>query len=209
MVQAIQAADITLEDLETQFGLNLVRDPQCFPEWLSETEQVTDSERMALDRVQVNFLTLLKRPPILENSVKMVVLSPLLDLAGVYQSPYRIETENSIDIQMEDEGVAIRGRIDVLVLNDRLWVLVIESKRANFDVQIAVPQAIAYMWGNPEVQRPSYSLISNGHTFLFLKLNRQPTPQYGNSRLFSLFNPGNELYSVLSILKHLKRITQA
>ncbi len=203
MVQTIQATDVTLEDLEEKFGLRLVRDSRFFSEWMSGTEQITDAEKATLDRVQANFLTLLKRPPILENSVKMVVLSPLLDLAGFYQSPHRIETEASIEIEMEDEGTLLRGRIDVLVLNVRLWVLVIEAKRANFDIQVAVPQALTYMLGNPEDQLPSFGLVSNGHTFIFLKLSRQPALQYGNSRLFSLMNPGNELYEVLEVLKRI------
>ena len=203
MVQTIPAAEVTLEDLEEKFGLRLVRDPQFFTEWMSGTEQITDAEKAMLDRVQANFLTLLKRPPILENSVKMVVLSPLLDLAGFYQHPYRIETETSIEVEMEDEGTVFRGRIDVLVLNVRLWILVIEAKRANFDIQVAIPQALAYMLANPDSQLPSFGLVTNGHTFIFLKLVRQPTPQYGNSRLFSLINPGNELYEILGVLKQI------
>jgi hypothetical protein len=203
MVQTIQAAEVTLATLKEKFGLSLVRDAQFFPEWRSGTELITDIEQATLDRVQANLLALLERPPVLENSVKMVVLSPLLDLAGFYRPPYRIETETSVDIQMEDGAEVIRGRIDVLVLNVRLWILVIEAKRANFDVQVAVPQALIYMLGKPEVQLPSYGLVTNGHTFIFLKLTHQPSPQYANSRLFSLMNPGNELYDVLGILKQI------
>ncbi|MDC0833619.1 hypothetical protein POG22_11475 [Geitlerinema sp. CS-897] len=47
--------------------------------------------------------------------------------------------------------------------------------------------------------------IVNGSEFLFLKALRQPVTQYTNSRLFSLVNPGNELYAVLQILKQLGR----
>ena len=53
-------------------------------------------------------MSLLEEPPFLENSVKMVVISPLLDLAGFYQSPFRIDTESSIEIQTEDEGLIIK-----------------------------------------------------------------------------------------------------
>ncbi|MEX0268055.1 type I restriction endonuclease [Leptolyngbyaceae cyanobacterium UHCC 1019] len=203
MVQAIPAAKVTLATLKEKFGLRLIRDAQFFPEWMSGADQITDTERATLDRVQTNFLTLLEQPPILENSVKMVVLSPLLDLAGFYQHPYRIETETSIEVEMEDEGTVFRGRIDVLVLNVRLWILVIEAKSANFDIQVAIPQALTYMLGNPEVELPSFGLVTNGHTFIFLKLVRQPALQYGNSRLFSLINPGNELYDILGILKQI------
>ncbi|NJL84996.1 MAG: hypothetical protein HC886_01890 [Leptolyngbyaceae cyanobacterium SM1_1_3] len=44
-------------------------------------------------------------------------------------------------------------------------------------------------------------MISNGRSFLFLKLVQQPQPQYANSRLFSLLNPGNDFYPVLQIMK--------
>ncbi len=75
----------------------------------------------------------------LENSIKLVVLAPLLDLAGFYHKPFRIETETSVDLAMEDEETIVRGRIDVLVLKHRLWLLVIEAKRAEFSLQVGIP----------------------------------------------------------------------
>jgi CDP-paratose 2-epimerase len=64
-------------------------------------------------------------PPLLENTVKLVILAPLLDLAGFYRRPFRIETETSIAIEMEDEGVVIRGRIDILVIKEAIWLVAI------------------------------------------------------------------------------------
>ncbi|NJN03118.1 MAG: hypothetical protein HC873_08120 [Leptolyngbyaceae cyanobacterium SL_1_1] len=49
-------------------------------------------------------------------------------------------------------------------------------------------------------------MISNGQSFLFLKLVQQPQPQYANSRLFSLLNPGNDFYPVLQIMKNLAQV---
>jgi hypothetical protein len=207
-----QASDITLADLTAKFGLTLAREPNFFPEWQQCSAEVTELEHTILDRVQTNFLAFMERPPVLENSVKMVVLSPLLDLAGFYRSPYRIETETSVALEMEDEGEIICGRIDVLVVQAALWVLVIESKRAAFDVATAMPQALAHMLANPSlanpIDRPSFGLITNGHGFIFLKLTRQPTAQYANSRVFSLFNPGNELHQVLQVLKQVGSVIQ-
>ena len=200
MVQTIQASDITLAELTAKFGLTLVREPSFFSEWQQTSAEATELECAILDRVQSNFLAFMAHPPILENSVKMVVLSPLLDLAGSYRMPYRIETETSVALEMEDEGEIIRGRIDVLVVRAALWVLVIESKRAAFDIATAIPQALAYMLANP-IDRPSFGLITNGHGFIFLKAMRQSTAQYANSRVFSLFNPCNELHQVLQVLK--------
>ncbi|WP_322744761.1 type I restriction enzyme HsdR N-terminal domain-containing protein [[Phormidium] sp. LEGE 05292] len=106
-------------------------------------------------------------------------------------------------MELEDEGKVIRGRIDVLVLKNRLWLLVIESKRSDFAVTRAIPQALAYMLSNPQMAQPTFGMITNGNEFLFLKATRQPTAEYANSRLFSLLNPSNELYLVLQILRRL------
>ena len=203
MLQVISANQITLDAVETRFGLTFVREPDFFPECLHLDGKLPESSFHALDRVQSNFLTLLKRSVVLEDIVKMVVLSPLLDLAGFYESPYQIEAETSVELDVADRDEVIRGRIDVLVLNQQLWLLVIESKRTSLDVLPAIPQALTYMLGNPNATQPCYGLVTNGHLFLFLKLVRQPKPQYAYSRVFSIVNPGNELYTVLQILKHL------
>jgi predicted type IV restriction endonuclease len=203
MVQTIPATQVTLRELKQTFGLQQVQDPTFFPEWLEDRTTLTEVEQNFLDRVKDNFVELMEDPPMLENSVKMVVLAPLLDLAGFYHKPFRIETETSVDLEMKDEELVIRGRIDVLVLKNRLWLLVIESKRSDFAVTRAIPQALAYMLSNPEVTQPTFGMITNGNEFLFLKSTRQPTAEYANSRLFSLFNPNNELYTVLQVLKRL------
>ena len=205
-MQTIPATKITLRDLKQLFGLQQSQNPTFFSEWLEAHADLSETEHNLLDRVKANFGELMEDPPMLENSVKMVVLAPLLDLAGFYYKPFRIETETSVDVEMEDEGLLIRGRIDVLVLKNRLWLLVIESKRSDFAVTRAIPQALAYMLGNRETMQPTFGMITNGNEFLFLKCDRQPTAEYANSRLFSLVNPNNELYTVLQVLKRLGEV---
>lgn len=200
MLQSIAAKDVTLRELKQNFGIQIVQDATFFPEWLDGLEALNEEEQHLLDRVKANFLELMDDPPMLENTVKMVVLAPLLDLAGFYHKPFRIETETGVALEMEDEGTIIRGRIDVLVLKNRLWLLVIESKRSDFAVTRAIPQALAYMLGNEETVLPTFGMITNGNEFLFLKVLEH---KYANSRLFSLVNPDNELYSVLQVLKRL------
>jgi predicted type IV restriction endonuclease len=203
MVQTIPAAEVTLRELKQAFGLQQTLDPTFFAEWSETQEALSEAEQQLLDRVKTNFVELMEDPPMLENSVKMVVLAPLLDLAGFYHKPFRIETETSVDVELEDEGRVIRGRIDVLVLKNRLWLLVIESKRSDFAVTRAIPQALAYMLGKPEIAQPTFGMITNGNEFLFLKATRQPKAEYANSRLFSLVNPNNELWVVLQVLRRL------
>jgi predicted type IV restriction endonuclease len=200
MVQVIAAKDVTLRELKQNFGLQMAVKPTFFTEWLEGLASLNKEERHLLDRVKANFLELMEDPPMLENTVKMVVIAPLLDLAGFYHKPFRIETETGVALEMKDEETIIRGRIDVLVVKDRLWLLVIESKRSDFAVTRAIPQALAYMLSNSETVQPTFGMITNGNEFLFLKTSH---PEYANSRLFSLVNPENELYSVLQILKHL------
>ncbi|HTL90622.1 MAG TPA: restriction endonuclease subunit R [Leptolyngbya sp.] len=206
MVQAIQARKVTLGLLETEFGLQVATNPQFFTEWVAPQTAIADPEIQALARVKSNFEHLIKEPPLLEEAVKMVVLSPLLDLAGFYQSPFRIKPEAEIEVEAIDseEGVVIRGEIDVLVVSGQLWVLAIESKQSAFSLNVALPQALSYMLANPT--QPCYGLILNGSDFVFVKLNREDPPHYATSRVFSLFAPGNELIEVLKILKHLAQL---
>ncbi len=212
MVQAVPATEVTLRQLKQKFHLEKVQTPVYFAEAANVPSLADEGDLRLLDRVKSNFLELMEDPPMLENSVKMVVLAPLLDLSGFYQKPFRIETETSVKIEMQDEGVLIRGRIDVLVLQRQLWMLVIESKRSDFAVTRAIPQALSYMLANPvltdrESNRPTFGMITNGNEFLFLKVARQDAVaqslQYANSRLFSLINPQNELYEVLSLMRQL------
>ena len=139
----------------------------------------------------------------------MVVLSPLLDMAGFYDDPFHLRSEVSVEIAAEDEGEVIRGRIDVLVLKDRFWILALEAKRSDFDVNVALGQALAYMLANPEAEQPTFAMVSNGQSFLFLKLTKAPQPQYANSRLFSLVNPGNDLYAVLMVMQRIGQVVVA
>ncbi|BAY62155.1 MULTISPECIES: hypothetical protein [Calothrix] len=50
----------------------------------------------------------------------MVLLSPLLDLAGCYREPFLLATEKSREIAIEDKDEIVRGRIDVLVIQEQL-----------------------------------------------------------------------------------------
>jgi hypothetical protein len=208
-MQTLQANQVTLATLESQFGLTGTGDRAFFNEWQTAAESITPQEQQMLDRVKANFDSLLKEPPLLEGAVKMVILSPLLDLAGFYQPPFRIRTEAEISIASADEetGVVVRGAIDVLVLLERLWVLVIESKMSDFSLTKALPQALSYMLSSPN--RLSFGLITNGSDFVFIKLDQTEQPVYATSKVFSLLAPSNELVDVLRVLKHLGQVMRS
>jgi hypothetical protein len=202
MVQTIPARDISLYELEKKFGLQLATDTNFFPEWTENLPTLTDGEKQASARVKSNYLNLTKHRLMSEEAVKMVVLSPLLDLAGFYQLPFEIETETSVEISAEDESFIVKGNIDVLVIQKRFWVLVIESKSSKFDVMTALPQALAYMLDRPNAVQPTFGLLINGREFVFVKLIQQEHPWYARSYALSI-ERDSELHQVLSILKRL------
>ncbi len=200
MVQTIPAQDITINDLKIKFNLQHTDERQFFREWQDNLPEVSESEKQSLERIKTNFLNLIEYPPMLENAVKMVVLSPLLDLAGFYQRPLRISTEKQVEIVSEDEGTIIKGKIDVLVLQEQLWILVIEAKKAQFSLEPGIPQALAYMLDNPDPEKPIFGLVTNGSNFIFIKLIKQERLLYALSDEFTL-RRANDLYIVLKILK--------
>lgn len=91
----------------------------------------------------------------------------------------------------------------MLVLQERFWVLVVESKEAGFSLKQAIAQALVYMAASPHPEKPALGLTTNGSHFIFLKLIRQEISQYALSDEFSLLRRGNDLYSVLGVLKRI------
>ncbi|TVP56939.1 MAG: type I restriction endonuclease subunit R [Nodularia sp. (in: Bacteria)] len=202
MVQIIPAREISLDELEDKFGLQLASDTNFFREWQDNLPILTAVEKQAIERIKSNYFNLNKRRFMSEEAVKMVVLSPLLDLAGFYQPPFEIETETAIEITAEDEDLIVKGNIDVLVIQKRLWILVIESKSSKFDVMIALPQALSYMLANKNTTQPTFGLLINGREFVFVKLMQQEQLYYARSYALSMERDA-ELQQVLSILKRL------
>ncbi len=200
MVQVIQSSELTLHEVKEKFNLREIEDEQFFREWQDDLPEVTDTEKQWLDRVKADFLYL-REYPLHEEIVKMAVLAPLLSLAGFFSYPFQPKAE--VQVSAEDEGEIVRGKIDVLILQGQLWVVVIEAKNKQFSVDKALPQALFYMMSNPSPSKPIYGLATNGSSFTFIKLIQQGTPRYALSDEFSLRRRGNELYNVLSVLRRM------
>lgn len=205
MVQTIQAKDVTLEELQTLFHLQQVEDEQFFPEWQDGLPEITDWQKQLLDQVKTGYSNLIKKPPLLEKPINMAVVSPLLFIGQFYLSPFYIRAERNVEISAEDEeqGVIVKGSLDTLVLKDQVWVMVIESKQARFSVEAGLAQILAYMLGDPHPKKPGFGMITNGGSFMFVKLVKGETSQYATSDLFGIRNKKNNLYDVLVVLKRL------
>ncbi len=206
MTQTIQAKDVTLRDLTLQFGLQLTEDEQLFREWQDGLPDVTNDQKQSLDKARAGYLNLVLDPPLLEKTVQITILGPLLFIAEFFLAPFQIKTEQSIEISTEDEGTIIRGQIDILLLRDQFWVVAIESKRFSFSIEAGLAQLLAYMLANPHPNKPGFGLIVTGGTFVFVKLIKDTVSRYAFSREFAIRNPGNELYEVFRILKNIGQL---
>jgi hypothetical protein len=163
-------------------------------------------EETLLDQLKAGYLNLRNHPPLLENTVNTAILSPLLFIGKFYLPPFHLKLEKSIELEPLAQETRIRGRIDILLLNQHLWVCVIESKQVAYSVEAGLEQLLAYMLAAPQGQAMVYGMITSGGSFMFVKLQKGDVPLYGTSDIFDVRNRGNELYDVLKILKHLTHI---
>ncbi len=189
------------------FVYNVLLRRNFFSEWQGDLPEITDLDKQLLDRLKAGYFNLIKYPPLLEDTVKMAVLGPLLYFAGFYLYPFHTKSEYSVKISNRDGEVIVDGKIDVLVLKEQFWIMVIESKQAAFSIEAGLAQILAYMLANKNQEKPCFGMITTGGSFVFLKLVKSEIPQYALSRVFELNNPGNDLYTVLSVLKQLEQAT--
>ncbi|MDX1977898.1 MAG: type I restriction enzyme HsdR N-terminal domain-containing protein [Pseudanabaenaceae cyanobacterium bins.68] len=195
----LAAEKLNLLDVNRYFNLEY---RENYSEWLDNLPHLTESEIKQLDRIKSNFIYLSQRNA-LQEIVKMVVLSPLLDMAGFYEPPFHTIAERPVNLSIKDRKFTVRGRMDILVIQNQFWVLVVESKRSGISLELAIPQVLTYMNVSPKNQ-VCYGLVTNGTHFTFMKLLRDEG-KYSFSEEFSISRRTNELQQVLQIMKRLAK----
>lgn len=206
MIQSLAITDYidSLAEAETRFNLSRNDEAEFFTEWLIDLPELSDTEKQRLDLIKRRYLYHRQYGHLLEGAVNFIVVAPLLEMAGFYDPPFRLRSETSVRLEVEDQNDKIyQGRIDSLILQEHLWIVLVESKRTSFSIEMALPQALAYMSANPDSEQASYGLVSNGAYSMFIKLYQS---QYQFSDDFSLNRQQNELYGVLRVLNRLKKL---
>ena len=97
---ATNARTLTLSDLRHNFGVRLNPNDSFFTQWLDQALPLTEAEQQGLERLTCNYTYLNQEDSPLEEVVKLVVVSPLLDLASFYQStwaPYYLRSHPNDD----------------------------------------------------------------------------------------------------------------
>ncbi|NCQ96386.1 MAG: type I restriction endonuclease subunit R [Microcystis aeruginosa W11-06] len=155
-----------------------------------------------MDELRQRYLYQRSAGQLLEGTVTLLLVSPLLAIAGFYDPPFRVRAEESVSLTVDDGEEILSGRIDVLVWLNQFWVVIVESKKTALSVWTALPQTLAYLMANPQPEKPSFALVTNGDDILLVKL-RANAHHYALSRIFAPFISREELYRVLQILKHI------
>ncbi|MDX2243898.1 MAG: type I restriction endonuclease subunit R [Leptolyngbyaceae cyanobacterium bins.302] len=199
----------TLAEAERRFNLSKVEDEAFFAEWQTHLPNVSPIEQVGLDEVRQRYVYQRSQGQLLEGTVTLLLASPLLTIAGFYDPPFRVRAEESVALILDDGEEVLQGRIDVLVLLNQFWVIVLESKKTALSVWAALPQTLAYLMANPHPERPGFAMVTNGDDILFVKLVQGSPRSYGLSRVFAPLTSSRELHTALQILKRIGQAIRA
>jgi hypothetical protein len=200
MSVAITDAITTIAEAEGRFGLERSEAESFFAEWQQDWPELLGGDRAKLLEMRQRYIYQRTQGHLLEGTVLLLMASPLLAIAGFYDPPFRVRAEESVQLQLTDAEEVLQGRIDVLVLSENFWVVVLEAKKTALSVWVALPQTLAYLMANPTPEKPSFALVTNGDELLFVKLERG---RYGLSRIFSPLVAARELEIVCQLLRYL------
>lgn len=179
-----------------------------FTEWQTQLPALRPEEAAELEHLSDRYLRYIEAGEISEGTLNLIIVAPLLNALGFCDPLYRVRGEAWTQIRLEvdgEEGVTVlNGRIDALTLQENIWLVVIEGKRGGFNVLQAVPQALAYMMGNPNSGQPTFGLVTNGYDYLFIKATQTPERRYALSENFTLLSgEDHNLKQVARIWKRL------
>lgn len=129
MSSAITEAITTIALAETRFNLSLTEDRAFFPEWQSDLLPLSSHEKKSLDELRQRYLYQRSAGQLLEGTVTLLLVSPLLAIAGFYDPPFRVRAEESVSLTVDDGEEILSVKIDVLVWLNQFWVVIVESKK--------------------------------------------------------------------------------
>ena len=186
---AVTETITTIAEAEKRFGLSRSESEDFFTEWHDQLPEINSSDRTNLEILWNRYLYHRSGGHLLESTVMLLLVSPLLTVAGLYDPPFRIKAEESVQITIADSEETLQGRIDLLVLQDQLWVIVLESKKTMLSVWSALPQTLAYLMASPNPNLPNFGMLTNGDDIVFVKLENK---NYAISRVFAPLSTQSE-----------------
>ena len=110
----------TFADLKQRFNLSPADSDIFFSEWQQDLPRLTSQEQETLDQIKRRFERHRDQGPLAEGVINQLLISPFLTLAGLYDAPFYITTEASVALEVEERDEVLRGRIDTLVIAEKL-----------------------------------------------------------------------------------------
>jgi len=146
---AVTETITTISEAETRFGLTRSKSEDFFTEWHNQLPEINPNDRTNLEILWQRYIYHRSNGHLLESTVMLLLVSPLLTVAGLDDPPFLIKAEESVQITVADSEETLQSRIDVLVLRDCLWIIVLESKKTMLSVWSALPSSFAlYLYGS-------------------------------------------------------------
>ena len=141
-------------------------------------EPLTESEQQELLKLRNDFRRYLSAGKVSEELVKFLVLSPLMRLTGFFDIPIVLTMEDSIPIEVEDGDTLIKGRLDILAVNQpdaeigaaQFWILVVEAKNSALAPLAGLPQLLTYAYKSLQQQSSVWGLTTNGESYRFVRV---------------------------------------
>ncbi len=143
MVQVIQAKDVTLAQLSQSFGLERTDDENFFREWQDNLTELNSQEKQALNEVKNEYLHLSKYP-LLEPIVKMVVLSPLWQIARSCKTVTDMERYNLLLEGNSNGTLTSAERLELMTLRHDADLFMLRKAQA----------AVLLRWRGHQVSNP-------------------------------------------------------
>ena len=108
----------SLSDLQVRCNLRQADSDRFFSEWIEDLPELDEREEAGIERLKQRYDYHRFDGLLLEGTINLVVVSPLLELAGFLDPPFRIRSPYGIALELDDPEETIRGFIDVLVVQE-------------------------------------------------------------------------------------------
>ena len=178
MTQNLEASQLSLNDVRRL--LKLERQTEgSFTDFFS-LEPLADFEQQELLQIRKHLWHHIVAGKVSAKVVKFLVLSPLMRLTGFFDIPVVLTMEDSIPIEVEDKDTLIKGRLDILAVNQpdaeiaatQFWILVVEAKNSAIAPFAGLPQLLTYAYKSLQQQSSVWGLTTNGESYRFVRVTR-------------------------------------
>jgi hypothetical protein len=200
----LQAKNLTLEEVHQYLKLQRSLARPTYGELL-RLEAVTEFERQEIEQIRLDFQAYWQAGKVLESQIQLLVVGPLLRLAGFYRTPINLTLEQAIaEIEIVDDDRTIGGRFDLLAAqrggDTPFWILVVESKNSQVEALNGLPQLLTYATEGLKTQEAVWGLTTNGISYYFVQLLAGAVVRYQLLPELNLFDPDRSL-QLLQVLK--------